>query len=127
MTHASSASFRHWQTPYTTTSFRALEEEDHDDHHGKKFGVDFDECYTAMTFEHVTEIAGFPLDLDNSNTMIWGANDEDTFVQYHGANRKVFSVDWNNSEGFTLAESSGTKAGVLLTTVFATATMWLLV
>lgn len=69
-----------------------------------------------MTFSNVVDIAGFSLDLDRTDKMIWGANNQDYFVQYHGTNRKVFDIEWNSEESLIQAASTGIqqKTGLAL-------------
>ena len=116
-----STSFRHWQTPYKATELRSLQEEASSQQ--PAFDIEFDDCYTAMTFEGVTSIAGSELNLDGGNKMIWGANNQDTFVGYHGENRKVFDVEWDGSS-VTAASSAGSMFGhLVVATVVAAMTM----
>lgn len=88
--------FRLWDTPRinlnnnnnnssSTTSTKSSTKTD--------LQVHFDSCYTALTFT-VASISGQTFNLTGTDTMIWSADDVDTFVQYHGSNRGFATIDW---------------------------------
>jgi hypothetical protein len=51
-------------------------------------------CYTSLTFE-VEDIGGQYLNLTGTDTFMWSANDVDTYMQYHGSNRGLFTITWS--------------------------------
>lgn len=56
-----------------------------------------DGCFTSLTFEAVGFVSS-KFNLNGTNTMIWAANGEDSFVQWHGQQRGVFVIDWASGD-----------------------------
>lgn len=84
-----------------------------------------DECYTDLKFK-VSSIAGHKLNIAGKDEMIWGANNVDTFAQYHGQNRAVFEVEWEGAVNLKSASfdsedvSSATTIAVMGSLLLAT-------
>jgi hypothetical protein len=51
------------------------------------------DCFTGMTFQ-ATGIHGQAFNLTGTDECLWAANDKDSFVNYHGSNRRRFAVEW---------------------------------
>jgi hypothetical protein len=93
--------FRVWGTPIACgdTATRFL--------HESTYNVTFDGCYTALTFS-AHEIANQDFALDGTDTMIWAANNVDSFAQYHGENRGIFEINWSEGKTADVDTSSAT-------------------
>ena len=90
-------SFRIWgKQPYVaaaTTESTTFDVNNNGRRQLKEYDVVTDECYTILTFTTDT-IADRSFNIQGSDTMIWAANHMDAYMQYHGNNRGVFTVDW---------------------------------
>ena len=117
--HPQSSAFRHWSTPHGSAAITAAV-------------IETTSCYTSMSFTTNT-IAGRKLAVDgtiNQDKLIWGFNDQDHFVGYHGSsNRGKVTVDWSCGstggcapQGTAIAVNSASKsAAVSASTITAMA------
>jgi hypothetical protein len=122
------SSFRIWgERPYVDgTDVESTLDFDNSNRHRqlKEYNVMTDECYTILTFTTNT-IADRSFRLDGTDTMIWAANNIDTYMQYHGNNRGVFIVDWTTRTTLSPTPDSTTSsstAWATTTTIFCTTT-----
>jgi hypothetical protein len=76
--------FRYWMTPLTApVSANESTSE-----------IESNECFTAMSFKQ-TSIGSYTFNVGGSDDLIWAANGENAFVQYHGnETRARFFIDW---------------------------------
>jgi hypothetical protein len=137
--------FRFWQTPFedeeesdegggggsTTTTSRGA---GHRDLHELNVQTSENGCYTSLMFQ-VEDIGGQYLNLTGTDTFMWSANDVDTYMQYHGSNRGLFTITWSeimpsaaaapeqaptSSANTNTPKSSGTTVPTLAAVFFAT-------
>jgi hypothetical protein len=99
------SAFRLWSTPYPNASITNAAYEAH-------------ECYTSLSFS-TSAIAGEDLNHAGANTLIWGANADDTFVGYHGReSRGHLSIAWADgvpaSPALTAAEWTAVAIGAAI-------------
>lgn len=77
--------FRHWSRPVPnrdTTSYN----------------VESNECFTSLTFK-TDSINGKSFNVTGVDYLIWSANGEDSFAQYHGLDqRNKFYVEWSTGK-----------------------------
>ena len=107
--------FRIWgQQPYIAPTTEESTTLDFDDNNRrqlqKAYNVMTDDCYTILTFTTDT-IADQAFNLQGSDTMIWAANNQDAYMQYHGSNRGIFTVDWTSVA--TTSPTTDTSSGVV--------------
>ena len=75
------SAFRFWKTPYAQPSVTAASFEAAD-------------CHTSMAFS-TSAISGWSLNVTGSDELIWGMNDADAFVGYHGSDhRGILTANW---------------------------------
>lgn len=76
--------FRYWMTPLNApvTANESTSE------------IESNECFTAMSFKQAS-IGSYTFNVGGSDDLIWAANGENAFVQYHGnETRARFYIDW---------------------------------
>ena len=54
-------------------------------------------CFTSLEFE-TDNINGLKFNTTGTDTLIWGANGDDTYVGYHVRNRAKFVLDWETGK-----------------------------
>jgi len=82
------SAFRHWMTPLVAIK----SDED------APYGIESTECFTAMSFEK-SSIGKYTFDLEGTDELIWAANGENAWVQYHGPDsRGRFAIHWPTGE-----------------------------
>jgi len=87
--HPEMTSFRFWMTPTVSTK---------SDEDTEAFGIEENDCFTAMSFKQ-SSIGKYTFNLTGSDELIWAANGQDYFVQYHGPeSRGRFSIHWPTGE-----------------------------
>jgi hypothetical protein len=88
--HPELTPFRYWMTPLATTPVVTTESVDGD----ASESIESTECFTAMSFQTST-IGKYTFNLEGTDELIWAANGENAFVQYHGpVSRGRFAIDW---------------------------------
>jgi hypothetical protein len=97
--------FRYWGTPFTGNTTTATQRSGARFLNEPPYKVEFDGCYTALTFT-ASDIANQAFNLSSTDKMIWAANNMDSFMQYHGANRGVFEIDWSQGKTGNAAPSN---------------------
>jgi hypothetical protein len=78
------SSFRFWMTPLNdpVSANESTSE------------IESNDCFTAMSFRQAS-IGNYTFNVEGSDDLIWGANGENAFVQYHGnETRARFYIDW---------------------------------
>jgi hypothetical protein len=88
VTNKNYTAFRFWNFPYDDNGTTAT---GGDSHYSVR--TESDGCYTSLLF-HGSSISGKEFNLNGTDTLIWAANSNDTFMQYHGVERGNFLVDW---------------------------------
>mmetsp|Transcript_1934 Transcript_1934/g.4153 ORF Transcript_1934/g.4153 Transcript_1934/m.4153 type:complete len:746 (+) Transcript_1934:136-2373(+) len=92
----SGSSFRHWPIPIPNRDTSTYE-------------VESTECFTALTFK-TNSINDTKFNVTGMDTLLWGSNNQDTFVGYHGrgalqedgtraGDRDTFYINWVTGEG----------------------------
>lgn len=90
--HSTQTPFRYWQEPLPSVATRAVDTNGADD------GIEFTECFTAMSFQRAS-IGKDTFNLTGKDEMLWAANGENSYVQYHGPkNRGRFAIVWKTGE-----------------------------
>ena len=90
--HPTESSFRIWGSPLDTTAVarnEVLESEE-----GDAYTTESNDCFTSMAFT-AASIGERTFNLQGKDELIWAANGEDSYVQYHGRDaRGRFAIDW---------------------------------
>lgn len=87
--HPKMTPFRYWMTPAVSTK---------SDEDIGAFGIEDNDCFTAMSFKQ-SSIGKYTFNLTGSDELIWAANGQDYFVQYHGPEaRGRFAIHWPTGE-----------------------------
>lgn len=77
--------FRLWSSPLVATK------------QSSQYDTESTECFTAMTFQ-TASIGKYNFNLEGKDELLWGANGESAFVNYHGEARSRFAIDWTTGE-----------------------------
>jgi len=104
-------SFRFWDTPVASTNIAVTNRSSNTRqlNEGMLTSYESTDCFTSLSFSG-NSIGLKSLNLTGTDQMLWAANSADSFMQYHGDNRGLFSVSWlekstNDGEGCTTKSS----------------------